>query len=490
VSRDLSWYLCRTRLEHLLFLIANAIRGMFDRNEPVMNIGAVRFDGLYPRKGSVTVTAWNLSDLAYLAIRESNDFRTWEPSVHDLVALCNLFLSWDEQRSREELGGLSGDEFIMKFAVGFTQKQFWYQEVHRIRHDFNRQVELLEVIPSEIERLVDLQGACTAATGFDVKTFRTILFGIYAVAGRQADIAQITSDGTATRVHPALTAENIKRVANLYAADYREFRESPLAENHFYVKPVVRTSSNRLCALNTYVLAKKVADGPFWAIREYYRAAGSQAFVSAFGAYFDRYVEKLLQRCLPPDRFARVPAPPGGKHADWFVYTPHYRIVVELKSSLAALMIRRLYPDLQTIRKYLEKFQEGVVQLDSTAQAYPDLSRTTIKLLVHYETLYLSDGALRPLVVQTIAGQLSNTSHLYFCDVGEFEWFVSVLGASESIAEDVLATKLATESRPAAGRDFAQVIPRVTDLTNTYILKHVDHWATYLPELDRGASAG
>jgi hypothetical protein len=37
------------------------------------------------------------------------------------------------------------------------------------------------------------------------------------------------------------------------------------------------------------------------------------------------------------------------------VYTENYRLIVELKSSVAALMMRRLYPDIQTIRAYLEK---------------------------------------------------------------------------------------------------------------------------------------
>jgi hypothetical protein len=488
VSRDLFWYLRRSKLDNLLFLIADAIRGMFSRNQPIMSVSAVKVGGLYPRTGNVTITAWNLSDLAYLAICESNDFRAHEPSAHDLVALCNLFLVWDEQRSREELIGLSNDEFLIKFAVGFSQKQFWYQELHRVRQEFNRQVELLEVIPAEVGTYAELDAACVLATGFDVRTFRTILFGLYAVAGTQADIALITSDdGGATKIHPALTAKNVNIVANLYASDYTEIRKSPLAENHFHVKPVVRTSSNRLCALNAYLFAKKVADGPFWAIREHHRLAGSQAFVNAFGIYFERYVEKLLRHCLRQDRFERVPQPRRGACADWFLYTRKYRVIIELKSSLAALMLRRLYPDIQAIRTYLGKFQEGILQLDSTEQAYPDPSRTTIKLLVHYETLYTSDAVLRPMVIESVIRQLKNPNNLYFCDIGEFEWLVCIAGASESTAEDVLAAKIAAEVHPELGREFAQVIPRVTELANTYILKSIDHWGSYIPALKQAA---
>lgn len=483
MSRELFRHLRRAKLDTLLLLIANAIRGMFNRNEPIMNVPVIRSDGPVHQEGNVTVTAWNLSDLAYLAIRESNDFQAWEPSVHDLVGFCNFFLAWDEGRSRTEFDGLADDEIILKFAVGFTQKQFWYQEIHRIREEFNRQVELLEVIPSEIRSQVDLEGVCKDVTGFELKTFRTILFALHSVAMRQSDLSELTFDGTATNVHPALTARNLYQVASMYTGDYQEFRESPFLENHFYVKPVVRTSSNHLLAVNTYMFAKKVADGPFWIIRDYYRGSDSQEFVNAFGEYFERYVEKLLQHALPPDSYARVPAPSSGRYADWFVYTKHYRLVVELKSSLAALMMRRLYPDLDSIRNYLEKFQEGVLQLDSTVQQYPEPARTTIKLLVHYETFYLSDGVLRPLVLDALGDRITDHEHIYFCDIGEFEWFISLLGESDSVAESVLSAKIGMEYQLGAGREFGQVIPKVIDTGNFYIQKTLNHWNTYIPGL-------
>jgi len=483
ISRELFRHLGRAKLDSILLLIANAIRGMFHRNEPVMTIPVTRFQGLLHQEGKITVTAWNLSDLAYLAIRESSDFQTWEPSVHDLMGLCNFFLAWDEDRSSAEFEGLTGDNWTLKFAVGFSQKQFWYQQLYRIREEFNRQVELLEVIPSEIGSRIDLSGVCEAVSGFDLRTLRTILFGLFSIAGKQSDLTQLTSDGTAANLHPALTARNVHQVAALYAADYQEFRQSPLHENHFYVKPIVRTTSNHLIAVNTYMFAKKVVDGPFWIIREHYRSSGSQAFVTAFGEYFERYVEKLLQHCLAPTCFARVPAPKTGEYADWFVYTKNYRLIVELKSSLAALMIRCLYPDIEAIRTYLQKFQKGVTQLDSTAQAYPDSGRTTIKLLVHFEALYFSDGVLRPLIVQTVKDKLMETERLYFCDIGEFEWFISLLGYSESVAESVLAAKINMESQPGAGREFAQVIPQITDIGNLYMYKTLNHWDAYIPGL-------
>jgi len=476
---ELLRYVGKTKLDSTLVLIGNMIRGMFKRNKPVITVPVRHTQGLLHQAGNITVTAWNLSDLAYLAIRESSDFETWTPSIHDLMGLYNLFLAWDDNRSKIEFEGLTSDDWTLKFAVGFSQKQFWYQELYRIRQEFNRQVELLEVIPTEIGSQIDLSGACTAVTGFDLRTFRTILLALFSVADKRADLTHLTSDGTAKNFHPALTVRNVQQVATLYAADYQEFRQSPLQENHFYLKPIVRTTSNRLIAANTYMFAKKVADGPFWIIREHYRVSGSQAFVTAFGEYFERYVEKLLQRCLPSNYFTRVPPPKTGEFADWFVFTKNYRLIVEVKSSLAALMIRRLYPDIEAIKTYLQKFQKGVIQLDSTAQAYQGSSKTTIKLLVHFEVLYFSDGVLRPMVVQAVRNQLTDNKNIYFCDIGEFEWFISLLGRSESVAESVLEAKIGAESQPGTGREFAQIIPQVTDISNLYMDTTLNYWDTY-----------
>jgi hypothetical protein len=485
MSDEMFHYLRRIKLDSLLILIANEIGGMFERNKPMINIPVIRFNGPLYQKGNVTVLAWNLSDLAYLAIQKSNDFRKIEPSSNDLVTLCNLFLAWDNKRSSEEYDGLDKNEMLLKMMVGLSQKQFWYQEIHRIREEFNRQVELLEVIPSQIGSQVDLEGACKDVSGFDLRTFRTILLALFSVALHQSDLSYLTSDGSLLDIHPALTVQNVLQVADLYTGDYQEFRQSPLLENHFFVKPIVRTSFNRLIAVNTYMFAKKVADGPFWIIRDYYLNKGSQAFVNVFGGYFEYYVEKLLQHCLPSESFARVSPPKSGKYADWFVYTQNYRIIIELKSSIAGLMMRRLYPDIESIRNYLEKFQEGVLQLDSTAQAFPEPSRTTIKLLVHYETFYLSDGLLRPHVIDAIKGKLTNTEHVYFCDIGEFEWFISLLQDSEALAERILAAKIDTNF--AEGREFSQVIPRITDIGNRYIKNTLNHWDNYIPGLSNKA---
>ena len=472
----------RAKLDILLFRIAEAVRGMFSRNTPIETVPVTRVDGPLQQEGNVTVTAWNLSDIAYLAICESHDFRSWEPSVHDIVAICNEFIGWDELRSKNELEDLNTDDWILKFSVGFSQKQFWYQELYRIVEDFNRQVELLEKIPKEINSNLDLDLACKDITGFEIQPFRALLLGLFVISNNQSDLTTFTFNGTASDFHPEVTPQNIKRIIDFYTADYREFRESKLEENHFFLKPIVRTSSNRLIAINQYFLARKIAEGPFWAIRDYYLKKDSAAFVNEFGLYFERYVENLLSHYLSPDSFYRIPDDVPGLKADWFIYTPKYRLIIEQKSSIAALMIKRLYPDLKSVKSYLKKFEEGVCQLDETEINFGDNNRITLKILLHFETIYISDGALRPQVVASVGSKIKTSERIFFCDISELEILVGILATDANKADDILDKKLLIEPEPFnVGKEFNQIISTIFKTENKYVRGVINHWVQYFP---------
>ncbi len=473
-------YLRTTKLDHFLVLVANALRGMFERNEPVMKVPAIQYGGLIPVKGNIDVAAWSLSDVAYFAIRETNDFGTRIISVHDLVALCNEFIHWDESVSLKELKDLSDPKTILKFAIGFSQKQFWYQERFRITREFNRQVELLEKIPQQIQSNLDLDKACESETGFGLRSFRTLLFALLLYGVHNSDLTYPSTSGWGARYRPEITPSNLKRIIEYYAADYEEYRFSPLAENHFYVKPIVRTTQQRLINVNQFLLARKVADGPFWALRDHFHKNDSLAFVNEYGRYFERYVSNLLSLYLSSSQYERIPEINGVKTADWFVFTNGYRLIIEQKTALAPLFLKRLYPDIEDISVYLSRLEEAVFQLDSTEHRYAD-SRITIKLLLHYETLYFSDGVLRRSVVSKVSSSLHSSERLFFLDIDEFEWLIAIIGLDKEIGDRILDEKLRRESgQPGISHEFSGIIPSITGIENVYMLHAIDHWTDYI----------
>lgn len=484
---DVEHSLQRFKLDTLLRLIGTRIRKQFDLQKPIENEILEQRDGLLVRRGPLTITAWQLSDLAYLAILKSNDFGLRIPKEKDLLNLVNLFSARDGKVSRTWFDGLNGNDQILGFAIGFSQKQFWYQEPHRIRAEFNRQVQMLEVLSKRASCDLRLDQICERATGFDLRTFRKLVFALTVVGGRTTDLTHITFDGTTAKIDPALTVLNVYRVMDFYTADYQKIRASPDGENAFFYSPIIRTSTNRRIAVNQYFLFRKIADGPYWILRDYFMnlpaRADREAFVRHFGELFDLYFEGLLGYYFPQESFRRVPSRTGSRNADWILEYRDWTILVELKSSFLPLAGRRNYVDPGVIRAYLPKLSDGVRQLDATTRTVGDHDRL-LKILVHYEPLFVSDGVLRPLAVEMCADELATQARIFFCDLEDIESMFQVMHDTPDIAQAVFAEKLDLECRKegaALGKEFNQVIARHSAQgTTRFVHDEIDHFSRYI----------
>lgn len=487
-SSDLHRHLRRYKLDALLLSIGNITRQMLVNNQAIQPIDVIREKGAFQRKNKFILSAFHLSDLAFHAIQATNDFGNKQPSFYDIINLCNEYIKYDEQKSDVEYKGLQTSDFLIKLGIGLSQKQFIYQEIYRIREEFNRQVEIIQEIPKKINSKLCLDEISyqNKDLGISLSELRAILFALYAYNSGSSDFTAIILNKSITHIHPAFTTANINRVIQFYSANYKDYRQSKLAGNHFYIKPIVRTSHNRLIVPDSYMLAKKMADGPLWVIRDHFRDNNSQSFVKYFGDLFEAYFGKMLLSQLKNNQHYRISESKTEKRADWFIFTKNYRIIIELKSAIAGMLIKQLYPDINNIKKYTkERLSEGILQLDKTEYDHPDSHRKTIKILVHYDTLYISDGVLRPLAVEQQKNRLINTNNIFFCDIGEFEWFISVLNKSEAEAELILDKKIETQDDPKEGIEFSQIIPRISKTGNTYNNQVLDHWGKHLPGLQR-----
>lgn len=485
-SSDLHRHLRRYKLDALLMSIGDVTRKMMVNNQPIQTVDIVQPGALIDRKNKMFLSAFDLSDLAYHAIVTTNDFGKSYPSYNDVIFLSNEYKRHDEQKSSIEYSNLQDSDFLIKVIVGLSQKQFPYQEIYRIRAEFNRQVEILQKIPIKINSEFYLDDICRQETGLCLSDLRAILFTLYVLNSNSSDLTAIILNEPLIHIHPALTTVNINRVIDFYSANYNDFRSSEFAENYFHIKPIVRTSNNRLIVPDAFMLAQKMADGPLWVLRDYFRNnKQSQDFVKYFGDLFEQYIEDMLVSQLNKDQYFRIPESKKEKRADWFIYTKSYRIIIELKSSIAGIAIKTLYPDLENIKTYLDRLSKGILQLDKTEQVYADTKHRSIKLLVHYDTLFFSDGTLRPFIVEQLKEKLNNTKNVFLCDIGEFEWFISVLNKSEAEAELIIDNKIETQDNPKEGIEFSQIIPRISKTGNTYNNQVLNHLENYFPGLER-----
>lgn len=472
------------RLDELLLNIGARIRKAYNEQKPVI-LETLEQQGSI--RGSVTLAAWQLSDLAYLAILHTHDFAHFRPSPKNIVELMNFFHEMDNRVSGGWLKSLSNEDATLGIVVGASQKQFWYQEPHRIRAEFNRQVEMLEVLAPCSSCNLELNSICRDATGFDLRTFRKLALALCAVGARNTDLTSFRFIMEGGKLDDAITTSNVHRLMDFYTADYRQIRESPLLENAFFAKPIVRTATNRRIVVNEYFLARKIADGPYWVLRNHFMSLPKrdeqESFVRYFGELFDLYFEKLLKYYFPLETFNRVKEIPGKKNADWILRYSDWTIIIELKSAFLPLHARKNYPDPAVIKNYLPKLSDGVRQLDATAKVVGDHGHT-LKILVHYEPFFISDGILRPLAVRNCYKELSSKERIFFSDLEDIEYLFQIMCDLPAVAQAVLLEKLYLEAQNngvAQGKEFNQIIQRHTDLgRNRFVNDHINHYSNYI----------
>lgn len=482
----------RYRLDHLLLAIGARIMRQFDSGNPVETDALVQHDGPLSRRGLVTIAAWHLSDLAFLSTVWTHDFADRSPRPEDLVDLMNRYHERDGLIGPEWLNSMRPEDALIAWPIGMSQQQFWYQQPHMIRAEFNRQVEMLEFLWRGLRNAPNLDEVCLDATGFNLRQLRKLNFALYAVGARQTDITAMSFDGTSHVVDPIITAPNIEQLIDHYTADYARIRSSVLRENCFFIWPIVRTATGRRIVVNEYFLARKTADGPFWIIRDWYMSRSTrserESFLRYFGELFDLYFEKLLAAYLPPESYCRVKPTVGQRIADWIIEWEDYVLIVELKSTFLPLSARRSYFKFGQLENYIAKLSEGVLQLDSTERTM-DIGGTRIKLLVHYEPLFVSDVLIRPRAVDMVKDELNSTENIFFSDLQDMEMLVHTMSANPQAARLVLEDMLLHQHPPfdiGNGKEIHDALNRVIPNTpNDFVFNKIDHYSTYVyPDRD------
>jgi hypothetical protein len=220
------------------------------------------------RNGIITVSAWDISDINYFAIKYTHEFIVEECSSEKYVELINKYLEYDNQRTQLILDTpFSDKEKTLALLWGLSRKQFWYQDILRIRDEFNRQVEILEIIGKDGE--FDLNYACKQETGFSIYEYRMLLFVLAGMGMQKKNLTHIVIDSESSQRFPFITKENMEKVRNKMTACYNTIRKSKQNEDTFYLYPIIRTIHNDYICVNQYMLYQKVSDAPLWAIRDY-----------------------------------------------------------------------------------------------------------------------------------------------------------------------------------------------------------------------------
>jgi hypothetical protein len=407
--------------------------------------------------GYIYITVWDLSDIAYYAIRLSHDFNVWIPDEFDFNDICNEFLKYDEDKHKEIIEQEESDqEKLVKILWGLSQKEFWYQNIHLTFYDYNRQVEMLEVIPLEKNIKLDFDKACIETTGFKVSDYRLLLKVIAAMTLQNGSLTNYNLEQYSFS-NQIVTVDNINKVIKFLSADYNDIRKSPLREEIFQIKPFIKNTQGNIISISQYAILKKMTDGPLWAIRDAYKKKQSKVFLTEYGTLFEYYVEKLLNEFLKPEDYLRIKRNDVEKLADWIIYTDSFQIIIEQKAYLPEIGIRNKYPDYSRIEHYFSEYTKAFEQLTNTENKYVS-KLPSIKLILHYDQLHIANGIIKDYFRNTI----SNIDHVFFIDIHSFEWLITFFTKDKTIVDSMMNIKLKNERKESNhGYEFDQIIPEL-----------------------------
>lgn len=452
------------KLDELLILNATLSRDLFLQKKAFKEIEIRKKIGAFSQSFYQYLTAWGLSDLSFIAIKNSNDYRAIFPQGHDILHLNNLLIGLSDDLADKEISDLKAQDIKTKILFGLSQKEFWYQDILRggkLVNNFLRYYLLLDQIPakyfvSQKQPKDDL----ILLTGFDIKGFSQLLLAIWTHILTVSVVINISIEREVKGAIPLWTEENILKCLSFLTADYRYYRDPSHRNNPLFFKPIIKTDSNKLIVGNVFIFARKFYEGIYWLIRDHYR--NCQLFLNNFGNYYEKYIEEILKFYLGGGQFERVEKIKG-RRADWLIHTKEYLLVVEQKSCLLTIALKEEYPSLPDLDSYLLKnFKEAYSQLENTVRYLGQTRKVIIKLVLHFENLYVGEATIKERINRLCEREIDDLSNFFLIDTEEFEELIQILADDEDIFNKVISKKIEYESEvpPGEGKEFKYIIDK------------------------------
>jgi len=459
-------------LNSILNLISDTTKKMFSNDRPIEEIPyAIKVNSEFQYK-KFYIAAWDLTDLSYYAVKYCSNLTLNKPTFEEFIYLISAYKRFEGLKQKQEHSKIETDQDMYLFIItGHSQKQFWYQQSYLMMNNFFRNIQLLQRIANKFEKKINVDQIIQKNLDMTVEDYNRLLFLLYSYCIKNNRFKNIKISKSIIQKIPSLTEKKLQKIIDIYTCSYQEIKESSLNELFFFTKPIIRTSCKELVVSNIFLLEKLLSDGVYWYVRNYcYDKYKNNDFTNQFGYYFEEYANELFEKNLSSNNFKKIQETNKTKLADWHLNTNEFDIIIEQKSALVSLKTKTMYPDLETLKKYLNNFRKAIKQLDKTEEKIQLKNKKVVKFIVYYEVLFVT-SILKNYLMKDLNLNNNDYTNLFFVSIEELEILISVLGESEEQFNKMINEKIILEKENSSekGTDFEIIFKKYGVNQNKYI---------------------
>ena len=408
--------------------------------------------GFIHKQAKVMLSAWDIPNMAYLSITNSNDYRNDIMTEQLAGRVVNLYRGYENKHSGSEYIGNNGLPSIFKYLMGMSYEQFKYANPAWIYQNYNRNYHMLIGSPNiNREKIVDINVITNELFGLTAEELLAVEWIIWWLCSIHPDPLSAPEELYRKKENSILTKKNLERVISYYSVTYEQVRNSSLRKQIFYNKPFVITQKTKeTIAVSFYLVQMMIADGLYWLIRDYYHNNHwGTKFIIAFGEMFEDYFEELAGLYLPKNSWHKIPEE-RKKSADYYVEVDEAVFLFELKSGLLGLGAKQQVPDVGQIDIFYNRnIKEAYEQLKASEQEYKG-EKPVIKVFLLYESMTNTQ-----MIVGSLPEIFEQDPRCYIMTIDDLEMLLATYKKDKSRFDDVVKALVGNKRD---GNDYKSVL--------------------------------
>lgn len=431
----------------LIYKLSEISIEMFKDNQYMkkVEIPVIRYG--ITQKLIVQLSAWDIPNIAFLSVKESNDYRHSD-EVSSVGQLVDLYREYENEHSAAESVKNAADG-VFRVVLGMTAEQFQYQKLWWIFEKFNRDYYILLAAKNfEHRNEIDTNAVVKEVFGCSADDYVAILLMIFWLCSQHPDPLSAPESLYCRKENSILTAENIAKFIEYYSCDYKELREHSLGKQLLYSKPFVKTQRYGVyLAVSMHLVAMMVGNGLYWLVRDYYFKQGTQKFTNAFGLLFEDYIKDLALNYCETFEY-KVLSAGAKKGADFLFDFGMLQLLVESKSSLLKLDAKQQVPNMESTNRFFNcTISEAYTQLNSSYEELKEkIDVPLLKIILLYDEF--SNTAIIELSEREI---FAKDNLCFIMTIRELE-ILLYLHRNDKAKEEHILNKLLDSIRPVGLR--------------------------------------